>query len=114
MSEAEFATLQAKELYAHLTQVFANIPVEVLPGDKVIEVRPHGMTKGSVVGAVRDDAPSGTVICALGDDRTDDDMFRALVETDIGIQVGNRGTRAAYVVADVATARRFLERLVAR
>jgi trehalose 6-phosphate synthase/phosphatase len=112
--DPEFGQQQALELHAHLTERLSNLPVQILPGDKVIEVRPHGMTKGSVVTAVRESAPPGSVICALGDDRTDDDMFRALGEHDVGIQVGNRGSRAAYVVSDVSAARRFLQRLVAR
>jgi trehalose 6-phosphate synthase/phosphatase len=112
--DPEFGQRQALELHAHLTERLSNLPVQILSGDKVIEIRPHGMTKGGVVTTIRDAAPPRAILCALGDDRTDDDMFRALGEGDIGIQVGNRGTRAAYVVADVATARRFLARLTAR
>jgi trehalose 6-phosphate synthase/phosphatase len=111
--DPEFGQQQALELHAHLAERLSNLPVQILPGDKVIEVRPHGTTKGTVVSAIRDASPRDTVIAALGDDRTDEDMFRALGERDVGIQVGNRGTRAAYVVRDVPAARRFLERLVA-
>ena len=112
--DPDFGQRQALELQAHLTERLSNLPVHILSGDKVIEIRPHGLTKGNIVATVRDAAPPRAILCALGDDRTDDDMFRALGEGDIGIQVGNRGTRAAYVVADVATARQFLARLTAR
>jgi trehalose 6-phosphate synthase/phosphatase len=80
----------------------------------VIEIRPFGVDKGKVVAALRAAAPEGTLLCAMGDDRTDDDMFRAVAEDGIAIQVGARGTRAPYRLPDIAAARTFLRRLLER
>ncbi len=111
-ADPEFGPRQAMELHAHLTELLSNLPLQVLPGDKVIEVRPFGVDKGKVVAALRALAPPGTLIVAMGDDRTDDDMFRAVAEDGIAIQVGSRGTRAPYRLPDVAAARTFLRRLL--
>jgi trehalose 6-phosphate synthase/phosphatase len=111
-ADAEFGPRQAMELHAHLTELLSNLPLQILPGDKVIEIRPFGVDKGKVVAALRDAAPPGTLLVAMGDDRTDDDMFRAVAEDGIAIQVGARGTRAPYRLPDVAAARTFLRRLL--
>ncbi len=110
--DSEFGQRQALELHAHLTERLSNLPVQVLPGDKVIEIRPHGTNKGTVVGTVRAAAPPGTLICAIGDDHTDDDMFRAIGTDGIAIQVGGRSNCASVYVADVVAARAFLQGLV--
>jgi trehalose 6-phosphate synthase/phosphatase len=111
--DSEFGQRQALELHAHLTERLSNLPVQIMPGDRVIEIRPHGTNKGTVVGAVRAAAPSDALVVAIGDDHTDDDMFRAIGDDGIAIQVGGRGNLAAIYVTDVVAARAFLQSLVA-
>ncbi len=110
--EREFGLRQAHELHAHLTERLSNLPVHIVPGDRVIEIRPYGTTKGSVVTMVRAAAPPGTLLCALGDDHTDGDMFRALDGDDVAIQIGDHGSGAPYCLADPAASRRFLRSLL--
>ncbi len=110
--DPEFGQRQARELHAHLTERLSNLPVHLVPGDRVIEIRPHGANKGTVVGMVRAAAPADTLICALGDDHTDGDMFRALDDHDIAIQIGSHGSGAPYCLADVVAARAFLHTLL--
>lgn len=110
--DREFGLRQAHELHAHLTERLSNLPVHIVPGDCVLEIRPHGSNKGTVVASVRAAAPSGALLCALGDDHTDGDMFQALAPGDIAIQVGYHGAGAPYVLADPAAARRFLRSLL--
>jgi len=110
--DSEFGQRQALELHAHLTERLSNLPVQVLPGDRVIEIRPHGTNKGTVVGAVRAAAPPDTLVVAIGDDHTDDDMFRAIGDDGIAIQVGGRGNCAAIYVTDVVAVRAFLQSLL--
>ncbi len=112
-SDPEFGQRQAMELLAHLTERLSNLPVQILPGDKVVEIRAHGPDKGTIVATIRAAAPPGALVCAMGDDHTDDDMFRALADHGIAIQVGSRGTIAPYRLTDVVEARAFLRRLVA-
>jgi trehalose 6-phosphate synthase/phosphatase len=111
MAELEFGVLQANELYLHLTHLFANEPVELLPGDKVLEVRPHGVNKGLVVPKLEAEVGSGAQWLAVGDDRTDEDMFVALPEGGVAIQVGARPSRAQYWIPDVAAVHALLEQV---
>jgi len=78
MADPEFGASQANELRLHLASILSNEPVEILPVVKAIEVRPHGLDKGRVVETVVAAAPAGSILAALGDDRTDEDMFAAL------------------------------------
>jgi trehalose 6-phosphate synthase/phosphatase len=111
-ADPEFGARQARELQIHLTEVLSNLPVEILPGDLVVEVRPHGINKGTVAADLLAAAPPGTRVVALGDDRTDEDLFAALPDDAVTIRVGVAPSRASWRVADVAMARRFLRTLL--
>ena len=53
-ADPEYGAVQANELRLHLTEMLSNTPVEILPGEKVIEVRAHGVNKGRIVPAIVD------------------------------------------------------------
>jgi trehalose 6-phosphate synthase/phosphatase len=112
-SDPELGARQARELQLHLTELLANSPVEILPGSKVIELRPHGVNKGRVVEHALGGAPPGTAVLAIGDDRTDEDLFAALPAHAIAIHVGARASRAPYRLAGVVETRRLLRDLAA-
>jgi trehalose 6-phosphate synthase/phosphatase len=103
---------QAHALRALLEESLADSPLEVLPGKKVVEVRPRGISKGEVARHVlsmrRDPAP----VVAIGDDETDEDLFAALPGSALTIAVGTGPTRARFVVADHHAARDLLAALV--
>jgi trehalose 6-phosphate synthase/phosphatase len=111
MAEPEFGTVQANELRLHLTELLSNAPVEILSGEKVIEVRPHGVNKGTIVTALVAALPAMAQVVAMGDDTTDEDMFAALPPNGIAIHVGPRPSRAAIRLGGVADARRLLAAL---
>jgi trehalose 6-phosphate synthase/phosphatase len=111
MADPEFGPHQANELRLHLADLLSNEPVEILPGDKVIELRPHGMHKGRVVDAAVRVAPKNAVFLAMGDDRTDEDLFAALPPNGFAVHVGPSTSRAAVRVVDWQAARALLEQL---
>ena len=113
MAEAEFGALQANELCLYLGQSFSNVPVELLQGDKVVEIRPHGISKALVVPPVAEKAGPDALIVAIGDDRTDEDMFGALPENGVAIHVGPKPSVAPIRIPDVQSARSLLERILA-
>lgn len=90
---------------------------EVLLGRRVVELRPRCANKGVVL---RHLAPAGrsrlfdASLVALGDDSTDEDLFRALWGRGLSVRVGRekRLTLATRTLASPAAVRRFLERLV--
>jgi trehalose 6-phosphate synthase/phosphatase len=77
-ADSEYADSQAKELLVHLNDTVASkLPVEVLSGKKAIEVRPVGIHKGAVLKRLLQKYEWQWAL-AIGDDRTDEDMFHAL------------------------------------
>jgi len=111
-ADPEYGAAQAKELSLHLQTLLSNVPVEILPGDMVLEIRPHGIDKGLVVQAVLARVTGPTLLLAMGDDRTDEDMFAALPEGSLAVHVGPSPSRAPVRLAGVAEARRFLADLL--
>ncbi|GEJ55727.1 bifunctional alpha,alpha-trehalose-phosphate synthase (UDP-forming)/trehalose-phosphatase [Anaeromyxobacter diazotrophicus] len=110
-ADPEYGAAQAKELSLHLTELLREEPVEILPGDRVLEVRPRGVDKGRAVGLALG-AGDGSLLVAMGDDRTDEDLFAALPEGSLAIHVGPAPSRAALRVADVRAARAALADLL--
>jgi trehalose 6-phosphate synthase/phosphatase len=112
LANREFGALQAKELRLHLSEVLSHTPVEVLLGDKVVEVRLFGVNKGMVVPELVRQQP-GAALVAMGNDRTDDDLFKATKAAGgITINVGPYWTSAEYRLPTVAAARAFLRGLL--
>jgi len=54
-------------------------PIEVLVGKKNLEVRPTAVNKGEIVKRILYENPDAEFIFCAGDDKTDEDMFRALL-----------------------------------
>jgi trehalose 6-phosphate synthase/phosphatase len=97
--EAQFGTHQADRLRAQLEEDLDGGPLEVLTGSKVIEVRLRGMTKAIVPRSILASPFPDQAIVAIGDDRTDEDMFEALPPEAITISVG-RSLRSARFQVD--------------
>lgn len=112
LASAEVGPRRARELEIHLRDTFAALPVQVLPGDKVVELRPKGIDKGAVVLPLLQAAGEGTAIVALGDDVTDEDLFGALPPQAVALHVGPKPSRAALRLEDVQEARSFLQKLL--
>jgi trehalose 6-phosphate synthase/phosphatase len=118
MAEPELGAARADELWARLDALLRGSPAERLRGEKVIEVRPRGVTKAVVVERVlprpEPGAPPHAVptVVAMGDDHTDEDLFQALPPEAIAIGVGFRPTVARYRVATPRAARALLEKLL--
>lgn len=108
--EPQFGASQARELRSHLAKLLANQPAEVLPGVKVVEVRPAGIHKGLIVQDLAPRVPAGWPIVAIGDDATDEDLFRALPADGVSIHVGSRDSVARYRLSDPTSVRLLLER----
>lgn len=110
-ADPEVGDRQANELGLHLGQLMSNQPVEVVWGDRVLEIRPHGVNKGSVAAELAaEHLPEGLLVAA-GNDRTDEDLFGALPDAAITIAVGERPSRARYRVHDVRSLRKLLARI---
>lgn len=79
MADPEFGAFQAKECQNHLENaVLSKLPVEILVGKKNLEVRPTIVNKGEIVKRLLGQHPETEFVMCAGDDKTDEDMFRAL------------------------------------
>lgn len=87
--------------------------LDVLTGKKNIEVRLKGISKAQVVERhlARDDQRT---YVAIGDDRTDEEMFAALKGRGITISVGDSISDAVYSLRDSSAVREFLRLLEAQ
>jgi trehalose-phosphatase len=91
----------------------------ILEGHRVVEVRPKGCSKGSVVNSyppARRRAKMDASFLAMGDDTTDEDMFRAIRGKGLGVLVGppRAFTDAARRLASPLQVTRFLSFLADR
>jgi trehalose 6-phosphate synthase len=88
--------------------------LERLPEVLALEVRHRAAHKGSALAWLRGLGPPGAAVLALGDDLTDEDMFVALRDTDIGILVSpqSRRTQATLRLPDPSAVHRFLRWLI--
>jgi trehalose 6-phosphate synthase/phosphatase len=113
MAEPEIGDQRARDLWRRLERETSDEPVELLCGEKAIEVRPRGVTKARVLervlGAAERPLPT---VAAMGDDVTDEDLFGALPPGAISISVGFRPSQARYRVARPGGARALLASLI--
>ena len=111
-ADLEQASLRAKELLDDLTGYTRNIDVQVFEGNKVIEVRNSGINKGIAALEWLSGQPRDFIL-GMGDDWTDEDLFRALPSTAFSVRVGVAKTAALYYLANHTAVRRMLRELSA-
>jgi trehalose 6-phosphate synthase/phosphatase len=112
LADLETGARRANELRLHLNQLLSNQPVEILAGNRVLEIRPHGIHKGRIVPPLPPEKLARTAVLAIGDDRTDEDLFGALPPEAITIRVGPGNTRARFRLDGVAAVRSLLQSLM--
>ncbi len=100
----------AAELMDNLRHFTANIDVQVLEGNKVLEIRNAGVNKGRAALSWMS-SELYDFILAIGDDRTDEDLFAGLPAEAISIRVGIAKTRARYNLRHPGEVLEFLRSL---
>ena len=86
------------------------VPGRFERGNRIVDVRLTGSTKGAAVLALRE---PGEVVVFVGDDTTDETVFAVLGTHDVGVKVGPGETAASVRLPDPAAVVSFLEELVA-
>lgn len=105
------APAAAAECRAVVAAAIRDIPaLELLEGHCVVEARRRGSSKEAAVEALCAQAPLlGRLPVVLGDDRTDEDAFRAaLRHGGFGVRVGPDPTQARYRLAGVEAVHAWL------
>lgn len=107
-ADPEQSNVLARELLDHLTNFTANIDLQVLRGNKIIEVRAAGINKGSI-GLHMVSSDNFDFVFSIGDDWTDEDLFKVLPESAVSIKVGIANTHARYTVQSIQEVHRLLK-----
>lgn len=103
--------LTSRELLTLLKNHLYNIPVQIIDGNKVIEVKHFMAHKGTTC---RDNILCGDhdFVLAFGDDKTDEDLFEQLTgDNQFSVKVGGGNTAANYRIKSVAKVLDFLHEL---
>ncbi|MBN1183095.1 MAG: bifunctional alpha,alpha-trehalose-phosphate synthase (UDP-forming)/trehalose-phosphatase [Bacteroidales bacterium] len=110
-SDHELGVIRSNEMKDELTSLIANHNLEILEGNKVIEVKNSGVNKGrAAIHKLADDKYD--FIIGIGDDWTDEYLFEELPSKAFTIKVGMKNTYAKYNVESYNDVRKLLNRFV--
>ena len=106
----EQGSAAARELTDHLLVFTASIDLQVLRGNKAIEIRKAGVNKGSAVQQwlAKNDFD---FILAIGDDLTDEDMFAVAAAVGLFVPCRSHRTHARFRLRSPAEVLQFLAEL---
>ena len=103
----EFGVERAGELIASLSNLIANLELQILKGNKVVEIRNIAINKGRA--ALKwIERKKWDMIISIGDDTTDEDIFKNLPDDAVSIKVGEGPTYAKYTLKNPHEVRDFL------
>lgn len=106
--DAGLGELRAGELVTNLHYITSNQGLQILPGNKVIEIKNIEINKGRAVSALLNNNQYDFAL-AIGDDHTDEDTFKAMPENSVTIKVGSNSSVAKYYMNDVKEVRKLLQ-----
>ncbi|HEU4345322.1 MAG TPA: bifunctional alpha,alpha-trehalose-phosphate synthase (UDP-forming)/trehalose-phosphatase [Candidatus Binatia bacterium] len=110
LADPEQAGFLVGEIIDHLGNLTGKSDLQVLQGNKVIEIRNAGINKGAAAldWIMHEDFD---FVLAIGDDVTDEDLFRVLPESAVSIRVGVAGTHAQHNLRSADEVIQFLTSL---
>ncbi|EKF56301.1 bifunctional trehalose-6-phosphate synthase/HAD hydrolase subfamily IIB [Galbibacter marinus] len=107
-ADPELAQVRTIELNTVITSLISNNELTVLNGNKVIEVKNSSVNKGRAAGYLLSRKDYDFVL-AIGDDWTDEYMFKEVPEGGYSIKVGFQKSKAKYYVKNTQEVRKLLE-----
>ena len=109
-TQVDLGFTRSRELINNLSQFIQNTALQVIDGNKVVEVRMAGFDKGTIAMKILNEMKADFVLC-IGDDTTDEDMFKALENYGYTIRIGSKGTAAKYTLLSQQHVLPFLNQL---
>ncbi len=110
-ADATLGIARASELIDDLVHLTSNLNLEILEGNKVIEVKNAGINKGRATLQWLS-KKNWDFILAAGDDVTDEDFFAILPDLAYSIKVGLAPSQAKFNLDSIAEMRSLLKELV--
>ncbi len=108
--DPDLGKLRAMELKTTIQHLIANHNLEILEGDKVLEIKVSGINKGKSASKMLVEKEYDFIF-AIGDDWTDEYMFKELPSSAYTIKVGLKKTIAKYYVEDTTQVHELLNEL---
>ncbi|MDR2726437.1 MAG: bifunctional alpha,alpha-trehalose-phosphate synthase (UDP-forming)/trehalose-phosphatase [Deltaproteobacteria bacterium] len=105
------AELRAIQLVNALIGPCARLGLQIMRGDKIIEIKPTEYHKG-IEARRRLEQADYDFILAIGDDTTDEDMFTALPPEAVTIKIGRFSDTAKYLLPAQSRVMPFLQALL--
>jgi len=99
--------LRANELMNNLKYQANDKGLQLLPGDKVLEIKNMEINKGKAALTLTANEDYDFIM-AFGDDYTDEDLFKALPDSAITVKVGSNISAAKFYLRNPVEVRRFL------
>lgn len=109
-ADPDLGIIRARELKDELRDLVSNLNLEIMDGDKVIEIKNSGINKGRAA-AQQLTKEEYDFIMALGDDWTDEYTFGSMPDKAVTIKVGTKSTKAGYYTDSVESVRELLKEL---
>jgi len=107
-ADPDLGEIRANELSNVLKDLISNHGLSVLDGNKVLEIKSSGVNKGKAANKLLL-KEEYDFIFAIGDDWTDEYLFKELPEESVTVKVGLKKTAATYYVEDTAKVRTLLK-----
>ncbi len=101
------AEMRARELVDTLQILTRNLDLQILEGSKVVEVKNYGINKGKAASKWLNEN-DWDFIFAVGDDWTDEDLFRAIPSDGYSVKVGYTSSAATYCLKSSKEVRKLL------
>ena len=110
-ASSELSNTRIRELTDELINLTANLNLQILEGNKVVEVKNSGINKGRAALPWVTKEKWGFIM-AIGDDRTDEDMFEVLPERAYSLKVGLSFSLAKFNLKSQGDVVLLLEELI--
>ena len=111
-AEHRLGDMRARELANDLLNLTANLNLQVLEGSKVVEVKNAGVNKGRAALQWISKKPWDFIL-AIGDDLTDEDVFKVLPATAWSIKVRVSASAAKFNLGSPSQVRALLKEMLA-
>ncbi|GAB4243461.1 MAG: hypothetical protein Tsb0034_21310 [Ekhidna sp.] len=111
--ETGLGEMRTRELTSHLKYISSEKDIQIMEGHKIVEVKNSMVNKGfAASGWLKD--KEYDFIMACGDDRTDEDTFKAMPKDSFTIKVGTSSSSANYRVKDDHDIRDILKMMISQ
>jgi trehalose 6-phosphate synthase/phosphatase len=109
--DAWLANLREQQLVETLIEPCSRQGLQIMRGNKIVEIKSPNHTKGSIARRLVA-MENYDFVMAVGDDTTDEDMFRALPETAFTIKIGRMSQVARFNLSSQSKVLPFLRVLM--